>query len=125
MIRMQAAPLAAARKRAKSSNWEVVEGTCTFAEPAGTVTREAYEGLREEILDQLKAAMPVDIVLIAHGLLPAQAALQADLAAAVSATAWRFCGRTCSNSNCAAPASSPCIYCRRSISNCGRACLRS
>ena len=62
------APLAAARKRAKSSNWEVVEGTCTFAEPAGTVTREAYEGLRDEILDQLKAAMPVDAVLMGlHG----------------------------------------------------------
>jgi microcystin degradation protein MlrC len=62
------APLAAARKRAKSSNWEVVEGTCTFAEPAGTVTRETYEGLRDEILDQLKAAMPVDAVLMGlHG----------------------------------------------------------
>ncbi|MBM3545874.1 MAG: M81 family metallopeptidase [Alphaproteobacteria bacterium] len=62
------APLAAARKRAKSSNWEVVEGTCTFAEPAGTVTREAYEGLRDEILDQLRAAMPVDAVLMGlHG----------------------------------------------------------
>ena len=62
------APLAAARKRAKSSNWVVVEGTCTFAEPAGTVTREAYEGLREEILGQLKAAMPVDAVLMGlHG----------------------------------------------------------
>ncbi len=61
-------PLAAARKRAKSSNWEVVEGTCTFAEPAGTVTREAYEGLRNEILDQLRAAMPVDAVLMGlHG----------------------------------------------------------
>jgi microcystin degradation protein MlrC len=67
------APLAAARKRAKSSNWEVVEGTCTFAEPAGTVTREAYEGLRDEILDQLKAAMPVDAVLMGlHGAMVAE-----------------------------------------------------
>ena len=67
------APLAAARKRAKSSNWDVVEGTCTFAEPAGTVTREAYEGLREEILDQLKAAMPVDAVVMGlHGAMVAE-----------------------------------------------------
>jgi microcystin degradation protein MlrC len=62
------APLWAARRRAKASNWEVVEGTCTSAEPAGTVTRAAYEGLRDEILGQLKSAMPVDMVLMGlHG----------------------------------------------------------
>ncbi|WP_374450038.1 M81 family metallopeptidase [Stella sp.] len=63
-----AGPLWAARKRAKTKGWEVVEGTCTFAQPAGITTRHAYETLRDEILDQLRAAMPVDLVLMGlHG----------------------------------------------------------
>ncbi|BBK38281.1 microcystinase C [Allostella sp. ATCC 35155] len=63
-----AGPLWAARKRIASEGWEVVEGTCTFAQPAGITTRDAYETLRDEILEQLKAAMPVDIVLMGlHG----------------------------------------------------------
>ena len=44
------------------------KGTATWAEPAGLVSREAYESLRDEILDQLKAALPVDVVLFGlHG----------------------------------------------------------
>ena len=60
--------LLAARKRGAAANWEVIEGTCTFAQPAGTVTRGAYELFRDEILDQLRAAMPVDMVVLGlHG----------------------------------------------------------
>ena len=61
-------PLWAARQRAKSRGWTVVEGSCSFAQPAGTTVRAAYEELRDEILEQLKAALPVDIVLMGlHG----------------------------------------------------------
>ena len=61
-------PLWAARKFAAERNWEVVEGTCAFATPAGKTTRAVYESLRDEILDQLKAAMPVDMVALGmHG----------------------------------------------------------
>ena len=61
-------PLWAARKRARTKGWTVVEGSCSFAQPAGTTVRRAYEELRDEILDQLRAAMPVDIVLMGlHG----------------------------------------------------------
>ena len=36
----------------------LIEGTATWAEPAGFVGRATYEGLRDEILDQLRAALP-------------------------------------------------------------------
>ncbi|MBN34676.1 MAG: microcystin LR degradation protein MlrC-like protein [Rhodospirillaceae bacterium] len=62
------APLYAARQLTASGNHELVEGLCTFAEPAGVTTRQAYETLRDHILDELKAAMPVDIVAFSmHG----------------------------------------------------------
>ena len=61
-------PLWAARKRAKSGNWQVIEGLCTFAQPAGITTRKVYEDLRDEMLSDLKKAMPVDMVVLGmHG----------------------------------------------------------
>ncbi|BBK30524.1 microcystin degradation protein MlrC [Stella humosa] len=63
-----AGPLWAARKRIATKGWTVIEGTCAFAQPAGITTRAAYEDLRDEILGQLKAALPVDMVLMGlHG----------------------------------------------------------
>jgi microcystin degradation protein MlrC len=62
------APLWVARRRAREEGFELVEGSSAWAEPSGTVARSAYETLRDEILDQLKAAMPVDGVLLGlHG----------------------------------------------------------
>ena len=62
------APLWVARRRAREEGWQLVEGSCAFAEPSGTVGRSAYEQLRDEVLDQLRAAMPVDGVLLGlHG----------------------------------------------------------
>jgi microcystin degradation protein MlrC len=62
------APLAVARKRARQDNFTLIEGTAAWADPAGLVGRGVYEGLRDEILGQLRAAMPVDIVLLGlHG----------------------------------------------------------
>ena len=61
-------PLWAARQRVKSKGWTVVEGSSSFAQPAGMLVRRDYEELRDEILEQLKAALPVDIVLMGlHG----------------------------------------------------------
>lgn len=63
-----AAPLVAWRELAQGRNWEVVESLCAFAQPAGKTTRMVYEGFREEILADLRAAMPVDAVLLSlHG----------------------------------------------------------
>ncbi len=58
----------AARKRAASSNWDVVEGLHTFAMPAGKTVKAVYEEYRDQILAELKAALPVDIVALGlHG----------------------------------------------------------
>jgi microcystin degradation protein MlrC len=62
------APIVAARARAKRDGLTLIEGTSAWAEPAGLVSRGGYESLRDEILGQLKAAMPVDIALFGlHG----------------------------------------------------------
>ncbi len=62
------APLVVGRRRAAAEGWTLIEGTCAWAEPAGTCTRAAYEGFRDEILAQLRAAMPVDGILFGlHG----------------------------------------------------------
>jgi microcystin degradation protein MlrC len=62
------APIVAARRRAREQGFTLIEGTAAWAEPAGLVARAAYEELRDEILDQLSAAMPVDVALFGlHG----------------------------------------------------------
>lgn len=62
------APIVAARRLADQHAYTLVEGTAAWAEPAGIVGRRTYEGLRDEILDQLRAALPLDIALFGlHG----------------------------------------------------------
>ena len=62
------APLWVARRRARAEGFELVEGTSAWAEPAGTCAREAYETLRDTVLAELEAALPVDGVLLGlHG----------------------------------------------------------
>jgi len=62
------APITVGRELAKSEGFELIEGTAAWADPAGPVNRAAYEELRDEILGQLKAAMPVDAVVLGlHG----------------------------------------------------------
>lgn len=66
-------PIVALRKRAAAEGLTVIEGTATWAEPGGLLQRQAFEELRDEILDQLKAAMPVDAVVLGlHGAMVAQ-----------------------------------------------------
>jgi microcystin degradation protein MlrC len=66
--RMCTAPLFVARERAASEGFTLIEGSCFAASPAGTTNRRDYETMRDEILDQLRAAMPVDGVLLGlHG----------------------------------------------------------
>ncbi|MFA5520673.1 MAG: M81 family metallopeptidase [Castellaniella sp.] len=61
-------PLWAARERARAQGWTLIEGTVAGATPAGLTTRHAYETLRDEILADLRAAGPVDVVLLGlHG----------------------------------------------------------
>jgi len=61
------------RRAAADPSLEVVEGTAAWAEPGGLVRRDVYEGLRDEILGQLRAAMPVDCVVLGlHGAMVAR-----------------------------------------------------
>ena len=65
---MFSGPLWAARDRAKTHGWTLVEGMVAAAQPSGITTRHAYETLRDEMLADLKAALPVDMVVIGlHG----------------------------------------------------------
>ncbi|AJY48184.1 M81 family metallopeptidase [Martelella endophytica] len=62
------APITVGREMAREKGFELIEGTAAWADPAGLVNRKAFEGLRDEILDQLRAAMPVDAVVLGlHG----------------------------------------------------------
>jgi microcystin degradation protein MlrC len=72
--RMCTAPLFVARQRASTDGFTLIEGSCFAASPAGTTNRADYEFMRDEILAQLKAALPLDGVLfglhgamVAHG----------------------------------------------------------
>src|SRR6478609_9146531 len=71
---MCTAPLFVARRRASAEGFQLIEGSCFAASPAGTTNRTDYEFMRDEILSQLKAALPLDGVLfglhgamVAHG----------------------------------------------------------
>ena len=61
-------PLWAARLRGAERGWDLVEGMVAGAQPSGTTTRHAYETLRDELLHDLRSALPVDMVLLGlHG----------------------------------------------------------
>jgi microcystin degradation protein MlrC len=61
-------PLWVARRRARQEGFALIEGSCFWAEPSAPVSQAGYESMRDEILDQLRAAMPVDGVLLGlHG----------------------------------------------------------
>lgn len=67
------APITVGREVCAREGWTLIEGTASWADPAGLVARATYEELREEILGQLRAAMPVDAVVLGlHGAMVAQ-----------------------------------------------------
>jgi microcystin degradation protein MlrC len=66
--RMCTATLWAARRRAARDNFTLIEGSCFAASPGGRTNREDYQFMRDEILRQLREAMPLDGVLFGlHG----------------------------------------------------------
>ena len=69
----------AARARADELNWTLIEGTATWAEPGGVVNQDTWVFLRDQLLRELKAAMPVDIVLLGlHGAMVSQECLDCE-----------------------------------------------
>ncbi|WP_318858790.1 M81 family metallopeptidase [Sinorhizobium meliloti] len=62
------APITVGRRVTAQKGWELIEGTAAWADPAGLVNRQTYEDLRDEILGQLRSALPVDAVVLGlHG----------------------------------------------------------
>lgn len=65
--------LKAWRAMAEADGHEVVESLSTFAQPGGITLREVYEELRDTLLADLKAALPVHAVLLfMHGAMVAE-----------------------------------------------------
>jgi len=61
------------RRVSHQYHWTVIEGTATWAEPGGIVNQQAWESLRDQLLRELRSAMPVDIVVLGlHGAMVAQ-----------------------------------------------------
>lgn len=60
--------LIAAREYIDTYGGDLIEGLCAFATPAGPTVQRVYEQLRDQILGELKAALPVDAVALGlHG----------------------------------------------------------
>jgi microcystin degradation protein MlrC len=66
-------PMVVLRRLKDREGLTVIEGTAAWAEPGGIIQRKAFEELRDEILEQLRAALPVHgVVLGLHGAMVAQ-----------------------------------------------------
>ncbi|SDJ43970.1 M81 family metallopeptidase [Lutimaribacter saemankumensis] len=58
----------AAKRRAATGAFDLIEGSCFRAAPAGQTSAEAYRVMRDQICDELRAALPVDgVILGMHG----------------------------------------------------------
>ena len=58
------APLYVARQRAKREGFELIEGSCFWAEPSGTCAKADYEEMRDEILALLESLCAEGLTLI-------------------------------------------------------------
>lgn len=77
-----------ARSRCGEHGWNLIEGTATWAEPGGVINQRTWEMLRDQMLAEVRAAMPLDaIVLGLHGAMVAQDCLdcEGELLAAIRA----------------------------------------
>jgi microcystin degradation protein MlrC len=72
-------PLRVWRKLGSQKGMRITESLSAFAEPAGTTAQACYETLRNEILNDLRAALPVDMVLLSlHGAMIAEGYLDPE-----------------------------------------------
>lgn len=61
------------RKMATERGWDTIESLIAAAEPAGRTLKAVYEQYRDEIIADLTAALPVDLVLLdLHGAMVAE-----------------------------------------------------
>lgn len=67
------------RRRAREEEWELIEGTASWAEPGGIVNQATWEFLRDQLLAELRAALPVDMVILGlHGAMVAGECLDCE-----------------------------------------------
>lgn len=66
------APLHEWRRMAEERGWDVVEGLCAFAQPAGPTIRSTYEVYRDEILEMVAAEQPDVLLMSMHGAMIAE-----------------------------------------------------
>lgn len=60
-------------KAAAERGWDLEQGLFAFAQPAGLTPRALYEELRDELVADLRACLPVDaVMLILHGAMVAE-----------------------------------------------------
>ncbi len=81
-------PLHVWRRMTEERQGQVSESVAAFAQPAGKTIQKVYEGFRDEIYDDLRRAMPVDVVLLnMHGAMVSEACddCEGDLLAGVRA----------------------------------------
>ncbi|MCY4152134.1 MAG: M81 family metallopeptidase [Aestuariivita sp.] len=73
------AVIPALRARSKKEALTLIEGTATWAEPGGLLSQSTWEHLRDEILDQVRAALPLDAVVLGlHGAMIADACVDCE-----------------------------------------------
>jgi microcystin degradation protein MlrC len=62
------APLHEWRRLGDAAGWDIVEGLSAWAPPAGKTVQPLYEEFRDEIIDGIRNALPLDVVLVnLHG----------------------------------------------------------
>ena len=67
------------RRRAEEKGWDVFESIAAFAQPAGTTVQSVWEELRDMVVDDLKSAGKVDVILIqCHGAMVSQTCLDCE-----------------------------------------------
>ncbi len=68
-----------ARNKAAHYGWHLIEGTATWAEPGGMLNQHTWVKLRDQLLQEVRAALPLDIVLLGlHGAMIAQDCLDCE-----------------------------------------------
>lgn len=69
----QGAALAELRRLTEEQGGILAESICAFAQPAGPTNAEVYADLKRQVLEDLRASLPVDaVVLILHGAMIAE-----------------------------------------------------
>lgn len=67
------------RKKAKSGEFTLIEGTATWAEPGGLLNANTWDRLLNEVLEQVRAALPLDAVVLGlHGAMIAEGCVDCE-----------------------------------------------